>query len=67
MRFPLSQPEALTDEEHLVATFAPQLRLEPVAGELTGARERHALPQTLRYGLPAAAAYLDLTTDQLRV
>jgi hypothetical protein len=68
MRFRLSQPEALTDQEHLVATFARQLRLEPASDdEPTDERERHTLPQTLLYGLPAAAAYLGLTTDQLRV
>jgi hypothetical protein len=67
MRFRLSQPEAPTDQEHLVATFARQLRLEPAPDEPTDERERHTLPQTLLYGLPAAAAYLGLTSDQLRV
>lgn len=65
MRYPLSHPEAVADHEQLVAAFASRLRDEPT--EATDIESRSELSQVLLYGLPAAAAYLGLTTRQLRV
>jgi len=67
MRSPLSHPDALADQEGLVAAFAGQLHLAPSETEALPTHGRSGLPATLLYGLPAAAAYLDLTPHQLRV
>jgi hypothetical protein len=67
MRFPLSHSDAVPDHEQLIAAYASPLRVEPDAAETADRESRSELSQTLLYGLPAAAAYLGLTTHQLRV
>jgi hypothetical protein len=67
VRIPASPPDVLTDQEDVVGAFAGQLRLEPAARNRRRKHVRSELPQLLLSGLPAAAAYLDLTPEQLRV
>jgi hypothetical protein len=61
----VTDPTILSDQEEMVAAFASQLR--PGFGDEEAAADRSELPRILLCGLPAAAAYLGLSTHQLRV
>ena len=72
MRSPLSRLSPTSERDEVIAAFGSLLRAEPEPDEHEDIEDHRGVPrtelsQTLLYGLPAAAAYLGLSTRQLRV